>query len=753
MYNTTPSGEVPALVMMKEGNPAMSQQLKLSIGGMTCAACSARVERGLSKTEGIESATVNLPLARGIVVFDPNTITPDAIVAKIHAIGYEANILKDERKDRDREKAEREAEMKHYQEMFFLAAALSAPLALNMFLEIFWGHGNVPALGSKGLQWALATPVQFLAGWGFYRDAFFALKNVGANMSVLVVLGTTAAYLFSVVNVFQPHGAIYFETSAILITLILLGKWLESQAKGRTSDAIKKLMGLQVRVARVLRDGQEMDVSIDEVNIGDVIQLRPGERVPVDGHIIEGRSAVDESMLTGESMPVDKGPGDMVIAGTVNKFGSLSFRAEKVGSETTLARIISVVEQAQTSKAPIQRIADVISGYFVPVVVVLALLTFLYWYLIGDAGNMARALVNFTSVLVIACPCALGLATPTSIMVGTGKGAELGILFKGGEHLENSHRVTAIVLDKTGTITKGKPEMTDLVTAGQWEPLEVLQLAASLEQASEHPIAQAVVERAVLEKIELLPVKEFEAMIGAGVSGRIDGRQVRIATTKWMAGQGIVSDELAESLQNMEMEGKTTVLLTVDGFVAGALAVADTLKDTAAQAVKSMEEMGLAVYMITGDNARTAAAIAEQVGIRNVLAEVLPAGKAAEVLKLKAAGHVVAMAGDGINDAPALATADVGIAMGTGTDVAMEAAAITLVRGDLRSIPVAIALSRATMSNIRQNLFWALIYNVIGIPVAAAGLLSPIVAGTAMAFSSVSVITNALRLRTFNPKG
>jgi Cu+-exporting ATPase len=458
-------------------------------------------------------------------------------------------------------------------------------------------------------------------------------------------------------------------------------------------------------------------------------------------------------MLTGESMPVDKGPGDAVIAGTVNKFGALSFRAEKVGSETTLARIIGVVEQAQTSKAPIQRIADVISGYFVPVVVVLALITFLYWYFIGDAGNMARALVNFTSVLVIACPCALGLATPTSIMVGTGKGAELGILFKGGEHLENSHRVTAIVLDKTGTITKGKPEMTDLVTAGQWEPLEVLQLAASLEQASEHPIAQAVVERAVLEKIELLPVKEFEAMIGAGVSGQINGRQVRIATTKWMAGQGIVADELAESLQKMETEGKTTVLLTVDGFVAGALAVADTLKDTATQAVKSMEEMGLAVYMITGDNARTAAAIAEQVGIRNVLAEVLPAGKAAEVLKLKAAGHVVAMAGDGINDAPALATADVGIAMGTGTDVAMEAASITLVRGDLRSIPVAIALSRATMSNIRQNLFWALIYNVIGIPVAAAGLLSPIVAGTAMAFSSVSVVTNALRLRTFNPKG
>ena len=730
----------------------MSEQLKVSIAGMTCAACSARVERGLSKTGGIESATVNLPLARGIVVFDPAVITPEAIVAKIQAIGYDAAILKDERKDRDREKAEREAEMKHYQEMFFLAAALSAPLALNMFLEIFWGHGNVPALGSKGLQWALATPVQFLAGWGFYRDAFYALKNAGANMSVLVVLGTTAAYLFSVVNLFQPHGAIYFETSAILITLILLGKWLESRAKGRTSDAIKKLMGLQVRVARVLRDGQEMDVSIDEVNIGDVIQLRPGERVPVDGHIIEGRSAVDESMLTGESMPVDKGIGDLVIAGTVNKFGALSFRAEKVGSETTLARIISVVEQAQTSKAPIQRIADVISGYFVPAVVILALFTFLYWYFIGDADNMARALVNFTSVLVIACPCALGLATPTSIMVGTGKGAEVGILFKGGEHLENAHRVTAMVLDKTGTITKGKPEMTDLVTAGQWEPLEVLQLAASLEQASEHPFAQAVVECAALEKLELLPVKEFEAMIGAGVSGRIDGRQVRIATAKWMASQGIVADELAESLQKMEAEGKTTVLLTVDGFIAGALAVADTLKDTAAQAVKSMEDMGLTVYMITGDNARTAAAIAAQVGIKNVLAEVLPAEKAAEVLKLKAAGHVVAMAGDGINDAPALATADVGIAMGTGTDVAMEAASITLVRGDLRGIPVAIALSRATMGNIRQNLFWALIYNVIGIPVAAAGLLSPIVAGTAMAFSSVSVVTNALRLRTFNPK-
>jgi Cu+-exporting ATPase len=733
----------------------MSKQIKLSISGMTCAACSARVERGLNKMNGVESATVNLPLARGIVVYDPAVVSQSEILAKIGDIGYGAIPIIDERPTdtADREKNEREAEIKQYRRRVIFSAAFSLPLALNMLFEVYWGHGKVPVLGNLYLQWFLATPVQFWVGLDFYRDAYNSLKNGSANMSVLVVIGTSAAYFFSMYNVFMPHGMVYFETSAILITLILLGKLLEAQAKGRTSDAIKKLMGLQVRTARVLRDGQEMDVPAEEVVIGDEVLVRPGERVPVDGEVLSGNSTVDESMLTGESLPIDKAQGDWVTGGTVNKFGSIRFRAAKVGSQTTLARIIRIVEDAQTSKAPIQRIADVISGYFVPAVVFLAILTFAFWYVWGDSGNIERALVNFTSVLVIACPCALGLATPTSIMVGTGKGAELGILFKGGEHLENAHRMTAIVMDKTGTLTKGKPEVTNIFVTEGWSEEGVLFLAASLEKESEHPLGQAVVERAALQSMNTTVVDGFSAVIGAGVVGRIDERDIMVGKEKWLRASGVNCDSMVEQILAAERKGQTTLLLAVDKKLAGVIAVADTLKETAAPAVAELKRMGIKVYMITGDNSRTAAAIAVQAGIDNVVAEVLPEQKAQEVLRLKAEGFVVGMAGDGINDAPGLAAADVGIAMGTGTDVAMEAASITLVRGDLRSIPAAIRLSRATMKNIRQNLFWALFYNVVGIPVAAAGLLSPIIAGAAMAFSSVSVVTNALRLRKFRAEG
>ena len=700
---------------------------------------------------GIESATVNLPLARGIVVYDPAQVSADQILAKIEDIGYGATPLVESKpqESADREKKEREAEMEHYRRWVQYSALLSFPFVINMVLEFFWGHGRVPILGNFFLQWALATPVQFWLGMDFYRDAYHSLKGGSANMSVLVAMGTSAAYFFSVVNMFSPHGMVYFETSAILITLILLGKWLEARAKGRTSDAIKKLMGLQVRTARVIRNGLEMDVPTEEVWIGDEVLVRPGERIPVDGEVLAGNSTIDESMLTGESLPVEKGQGDWVTGGTVNKFGSIRFRATKVGSQTTLARIIRIVEDAQTSKAPIQRIADVISGYFVPAVVGLAGLTFLYWYLWGDAGNLARALINFTSVLVIACPCALGLATPTSIMVGTGKGAELGILFKGGEHLENAHRMTAVVLDKTGTLTKGKPEVVELVAAEGWTAEQLLFYAASLEKESEHPLGQAVVEKAVLDKVEMASVEEFAAVVGAGVQGRIDGRFARVGKEKWIQASGSDYSQLSETAKQSEGKGRTSLWLTLDDQVVGFIAVADTLKETAPAAVAELKKMGIAVYMLTGDNARTAAAIASQAGIDHVVAEVLPEQKAQEILRLKQQGHVVGMAGDGINDAPGLAAADVGIAMGTGTDVAMEAAAVTLVRGDLRSIPTSIRLSRATMRNIRQNLFWAFVYNVIGIPVAAAGWLSPIIAGAAMAFSSVSVVTNALRLRNF----
>lgn len=571
-------------------------------------------------------------------------------------------------------------------------------------------------------------------------------------MDVLVALGTSAAYFYSLYLSLKSLGSgesvdLYYETSAILITLILLGKLLEAKAKGRSSEAIRKLMGLRAKTAVVERNGEIKEIPLEEVVVGDIFHVKPGEKIPVDGVILEGQSAVDESMLTGESIPVDKGPGDEVVGATINKHGFLRVKATKVGKDTALAQIIKVVEEAQGSKAPIQRLADKISGVFVPVVVAIALVTFIIWYVVVSPGNFAAALESMIAVLVIACPCALGLATPTSIMAGSGRAAEYGILFKGGEHLELTHRVTTVVLDKTGTVTNGTPELTDVFPAESWDEEELLVLAGSAEKKSEHPLAKAIVAGIESRGIALKEAEEFAAIPGYGVRAVIDGREIYIGTRRLMARENIPIDGVGEKMETLERQGKTAMIVAVDGKFAGILAVADTIKETSKEAVARLKGLGLEVIMITGDNKETARAIADQAGIDRVIAEVLPEGKAREIKKLQSEGKKVAMVGDGINDAPALAVADIGMAIGTGTDVAMEAADITLIRGDLNSIADAIYMSHKTMRNIKQNLFWAFGYNTVGIPIAAMGFLAPWIAGAAMAFSSVSVVLNALRLQ------
>ncbi|MTV48927.1 cadmium-translocating P-type ATPase [Heliobacillus mobilis] len=730
-----------------------TERLELSVGGMSCAACAARIEKKLNRLPGIITASVNLATEKAVIQYYPGELGNAEIINAILTLGFQARLVENA-EGTDREQAEREQRLRRQWLLFGLSALLSFPMLLIMIAEMsgfvlpYW-------LTSQYTQFLLATPVQFGVGWQFYRGAYKALKNSSANMDVLVALGTSAAYIYSVYfTFFSPHvHHVYYETGSILITLILLGKTLEAVAKGRTSEAIKKLMGLQAKTARVVRDGREMDIPLELVMAGDRVIVRPGEKIPVDGVVEEGLSAVDESMLTGESLPVDKKPGDAVIGATINKHGSFKFRATKVGKDTALAQIIRVVEEAQGSKAPIQRMADKISGYFVPAVVTLAVVTFLLWYFLLEPGNFTRALLNFTAVLVIACPCALGLATPTSIMVGTGKGAENGILFKGGEHLEKAHKISAVILDKTGTITKGKPELTDFIVLGDFigQEATLLQWAGQAEKSSEHPLAEAIVKNAQQATPSLADAESFQAIPGRGVKATVDGHSILLGTRKLLTENNVpfaVFEAIAETL---ESEGKTAMFMAVDHSAAAVIAVADTIKETSAEAVSALKSMGIQVWMITGDNRRTAEAIAQQAGIDHVIAEVLPEDKALNVKKRKEEGHVVAMVGDGINDAPALATADVGMAIGTGTDVAMEAADVTLMSGDLRAIVAAIRLSRATMSNIRQNLFWAMIYNSLGIPVAAAGLLNPVIAGGAMAFSSVSVVANALRLRGVRP--
>ena len=600
------------------------------------------------------------------------------------------------------------------------------------------------------IQFLLATPVQFYVGGHFYSDAYKALRGRSANMAVLVALGTSAAYFYSLVaTVLGLDIGLYYEAAAIVITLIVLGKVLEIRAKGQTSEAIKKLMGLQAKAARVIRDGQELDIPIEDVVAGDVIFVRAGEKIPVDGEVVEGSSSVDESMLTGESMPVTKNVGDAVIGATVNKHGSFKFKATKVGKDTALAQIIKLVEEAQGSKAPIQKLADQISGVFVPIVIGIAFLTFaVTYFLVG----FAPALISAVAVLVIACPCALGLATPTAVMVGTGKGAEIGVLVKSAEHLESAHRVGTVVLDKTGTITKGEPEVTDIVVAaGNYSEDELLQLAATAERGSEHPLGEAIVNGAKAKGLPLGETSHFNAIPGHGIEVEIEHKNILIGNKKLMRQRNVSIEAILEQMEMLEGQGKTAMLMAVNGQLAGMIAVADTVKETSAEAIKRLKAMGIEVIMITGDNKRTADAIAKQVGVDRVLAEVLPEDKSAEVEKLKQEGKVVAMVGDGINDAPALVAAHIGIAIGTGTDVAIEAADVTLMRGDLMGIVDTIRLSKATMRKIRQNLFWAFAYNIILIPVAALGLLNPVLAGAAMAFSSVSVVGNTLFLRRWQP--
>ena len=729
-------------------------QANLKISGMTCAACSARIEKKLNTLEGVKQANVNLTTERASISFDPNRIKVGDMINAIKALGYSADKIEDI--SRDQEKELKETEIRNMRIALLASALLSFPLVTAMVLSMFNVHSPLVAiLHNQYFQLAVATPVQFIIGARFYKQSYYALRSGSANMDVLIAMGTSAAYFFSLYNVFfetVPAGMmkdLYFEASAIIITLILLGKYLEAVAKGKTSEAIKKLAQLQAKTARVVRQGEEMDIPIEEVELGDIVVVRPGEKVPVDGKIIEGNSSLDESMLTGESLPTDKKAGDLVFGATINKFGVFKFEATRVGKDTALAQIIKMVEDAQGSKAPIQKIADQVAGVFVPVVLVIAVGTFVAWYFTGAGIN--KSLISAVAVLVIACPCALGLATPTAIMVGTGKGAENGILIKGGEHLEMAYKVNTVILDKTGTITKGKPEVTDVIRLGLLDENTILKMAAQAEKSSEHPLGVAVYEKGKQQYGQLNDPESFTAIPGKGVTAVIDAQEILVGTRKLMMGRGIATDAIEKDIVSLEDQGKTAMIMAVNGKLESILAVADTLKDSSQEAIADLQDMGIEVYMITGDNQRTANAIARQVGITTVLAEVLPENKAHEVEKLQAQGKTVAMVGDGINDAPALATADIGMAMGTGTDVAMEAADITLMRGDLRTIPAAIRLSRQTIRKIKQNLFWAFIYNIIGIPFAALGMLNPIIAGAAMAFSSVSVVTNSLSLKRYNP--
>jgi Cu+-exporting ATPase len=729
---------------------------------MTCATCALRIEKGLKNVAGVNLASVNLATEKATVEYDPKLVEEGQFEKLIKDLGYDA--IQEPSQDldtqaavdsTDREKELRQREARKLRVSFIVSASLSVPLLVAMFAGLF----NIEALmflHNPIVQLALATPVQFVIGYRFYKHAYKSLRSGSPSMDVLVALGTSAAYLYSIYNGFLrslPVGqspALYFEASAIIITLVLLGKLLEAVAKGRTSEAIKRLIGLQPKTARVLRSGEEVDIPIAEVQVGEVVLVRPGEKIPVDGEIIDGSSAVDESMITGESIPAEKAAGDPVIGATINTFGAFSFKASKVGKDTVLAQIIRVVEEAQGSKPPIQRLADRVAGIFVPVVLGVAVITFLIWLL--AAGNLTMGLISAVAVLVIACPCAMGLATPTAIMVGTGKGAENGILIRSGESLELAYKLNAVVLDKTGTITRGKPSVTDVVSLNGWSRADLLRVAGAAEKNSEHPLGIAVFDAARSELKGIEESTEFQTTPGKGVQAVVEGRAVLIGTRSYLREHNVSIEAVEDQVSELEAAGKTVMLLSVDGTAQGLLAVADRVKDSSRRAIQVLKEMGLQVYMITGDNRRTAEAIGREVGVADIMADVLPERKAQAVEEIRKQGKIVAMVGDGINDAPALVTADIGMAMGTGTDIAMESADITLMNGDLMSVPIAIQLSQRTMRKIKQNLFWAFFYNIVGIPIAALGMLNPIIAGAAMAFSSVSVVSNSLSLRRFKVK-
>ncbi|MEY8353597.1 heavy metal translocating P-type ATPase [Lachnospiraceae bacterium 54-53] len=744
----------------------------IPIGGMTCAACANRVEKAVGRLEGVASASVNFATEKATVAYDPQKVRMSAIREAIEKAGYKAlEINKADGADEDRARKQREIKMLWTK--FIVSAVFSVPLLyIAMVPMIKIVRLPFPA-GIDPMQFPLIYALAELllvapvigVGYKFYTIGFKALIQRSPNMDSLIAVGTTAAVLYSIYNVFEiAQGnfmaveSLYFETAGVIITLILLGKSLEAVSKGRTSEAIKKLMGLAPKTAIILEDGVEKEIPIDEVEIGDVILVKPGDKIPVDGTVLGGHTAIDESMLTGESMPVDKKEGDQVYAASLNTTGTIRFKAEKIGSDTALAQIIKLVEDAQGSKAPIAQMADIVSGYFVPVVCVIALLSGIAWYF-GTGGDLKFALTIFISVLVIACPCALGLATPTAIMVGTGKGAENGILIKGGEALETAHKINTIVFDKTGTITEGKPTVTDVLPVEGLLKEQLLQLTASAEKGSEHPLGQAIVHGAQDAGLSLSETEQFESLTGRGIEARIDGEDILAGNRKLMDERQISLKGMEEVSDRLAEEGKTPMYVAVNGKLAGIVAVADVVKESSRAAIERLHKMGIEVAMITGDNKKTAAAIAKQVGIDRVLSEVLPQDKSNEVKKLQTGGRKVAMVGDGINDAPALAQADIGIAIGSGTDVAMESADIVLMRSDLMDVPTAINLSKHTIRNIKQNLFWAFGYNVIGIPIAAGllhllfdgPLLNPIFAAAAMSLSSVSVLTNALRLKRFKP--
>ena len=740
------------------------------VGGMSCASCVARVEQALAGVPGVISASVNLASEKATVEYTGGTDIARlrrAVEDAGYKLGLEAETLADVIT------AARQ-ELRGIRNRFIVAVVFAALVMALMWAPEF--------AGKPYLLWALATPVQFWAGWRFYRGAWGALKHKTADMNTLIAVGTSAAYFYSMVAVLFPalftingmEPDLYFDTSAMIIALILLGRFLEARAKEQTSEAIKKLIGLRPKTALVIRDGKEREIPVDDVQLGDLVLVRPGERVPVDGVVRHGYSSIDESMITGESMPVEKKVGDRVIGGTINKTGSFQFEATRVGKDTTLARIIRLVEEAQGSKAPIQRLADVVASYFVPIVIGIAILTFIIWYFVGPAPSLTFAFLNFIAVLIIACPCALGLATPTAIMVGTGRGAEHGVLIRSAEALERSQQITTVLMDKTGTLTRGEPRVTDVIAAPPWSKEEVLRLAASAEHGSEHPLGEAMVKAARERRLKLLSVSDFKAIPGHGVEALVEDKRLLLGNLRLIKERGLSLNGLEKEAERLWAKGKTVMFLGIDGRIAGVIALADTIKPSARAAVRALHKMGIEVAMLTGDNRRTAEAIAKEVGIDRVLAEVLPEHKAQEVKKLEAEGRVVAMVGDGINDAPALAQADVGIAIGTGTDVAMETGDITLISGDLMGIVTAISLSKRTMRTIKQNLFWAFAYNTALIPVAAGvlylvfgesgvpsglhfilgeyGFLNPILAAAAMAASSISVVSNSLRLRQFKPQ-
>ncbi len=726
------------------GYDVRAETMKLLVTGMSCAACSGRVEKQLGSLSGVKEAVVNLATGEARIKYIPGLISIREMRKMIEDLGYGTHLTEDLSVTEKNEAQRQELRIKTIR--FVGAALLSLPF-LGMMLDMLFGWRQY-TLG-PWVQLLLATPIQFGAGWQFYRGAYHALKTGGANMDVLVALGTSMAYFYSLISLLAGWGHYYFESSAILITLILLGKLLETIAKGKTSEAIKKLMGLQAKTARILRAGGEEDVPIAEVQVGDIVLVRPGERIPVDGIILEGHSFVDESMLTGESLPVEKQPGDKVVGASVNHQGSLTFRTEKVGGDTVLAQIIRLVEEAQGSKAPVQRLADKVAGIFVPAVMAVALVTFIVWYLNG--AGFSDSLMHMVTVLVVACPCALGLATPTAIMVGTGVGAEKGILIRGGEYLELAGKIDTVVLDKTGTLTKGIPAVTDLYTLPFFEEKELLGIIASAEKKSEHPLGRAIVRRAEEVGAPLREIGIFQAIPGQGIYFKMGDETWYIGNEALAGSQKIDISAVAEQKNRWEKEGKTVMLVMTDKKVAGLIAVADTIKEHAASAIAQLRQTGLDIYMLTGDQRQTAETIARQAGIEKVIAEVLPENKAREIQKLKDAGKIVAMVGDGINDAPALAVAHVGMAMGSGTDIAKESAPLILTRSDIQAVASAIRLSRQTLRKIKQNLFWAFVYNLVCIPLAVFGIFTPIMGGTAMAFSSVSVVTNSLLLRRYNP--